>query len=311
MGSIGLLLCGLALADRSRGAYERHEHQIGAERTTDALAQRVRSPVMAIWSSYLALTALATLAFLASAPVGAPFEHALIDATAALSTAGLTTGFVGPYLPAGTLLAFCALMLLGRLEVNALLVLAMIGLRRLRALRSSRRSPPRSPRHLGRRRRGAGGMRIRACRCPQPQIEDLQRRRNHHDARDAGGEPVARRDLLGGDEEVDETGGEARDGEGEDVPDHVVLPMLVDEEVLVIGHGASFRCPSLATPATRVLGVEFGAQRANADEVSVRCRRGRLSVRFDTLAEGASPGGVARHGRPVLRLYAVARRVGL
>ena len=58
-----------------------------------------------------------------------PLEDVLLDATAALSTAGLTTGFVGPDLPSGTLLAFVALMWLGRLEVLAVLVTVLAAMR--------------------------------------------------------------------------------------------------------------------------------------------------------------------------------------
>ena len=52
----------------------------------------------------------------------APLEDVLLDVTAALSTAGLSTGFVGPDLPSGTLVAFSLVMWLGRLEVLAVLV---------------------------------------------------------------------------------------------------------------------------------------------------------------------------------------------
>lgn len=52
----------------------------------------------------------------------APLEDIALDAVAALSTAGLSSGFVGPDLPGATLATFTALMWLGRLEVLAVLV---------------------------------------------------------------------------------------------------------------------------------------------------------------------------------------------
>lgn len=59
----------------------------------------------------------------------APLEDVLLDATAALSTAGLTTGFTGPDLPSGALLVLAALMWLGRLEVLAVLVTVLAAAR--------------------------------------------------------------------------------------------------------------------------------------------------------------------------------------
>ena len=92
-----------------------------------------------------AAVALGVIAILALTPGEAPLEDVLLDATAALSTAGLSTGFVGPDLPSGTLLAFSALMWLGRLEVLAVLVtvlaagrLAARGPRRLLPARRAR-----------------------------------------------------------------------------------------------------------------------------------------------------------------------------
>ena len=59
----------------------------------------------------------------------APLEDVLLDVTAALSTAGLSTGFVGPDLPSGTLVAISLVMWLGRLEVLAVLVTVLSGIR--------------------------------------------------------------------------------------------------------------------------------------------------------------------------------------
>ena len=74
--------------------------------------------------------ALGLLGILFSTPgFDAPLEEVLLDATAALSTAGLTTGFVGPDLPSGALAVFTALMWLGRLEVLAVLVTVLAAAR--------------------------------------------------------------------------------------------------------------------------------------------------------------------------------------
>ena len=73
---------------------------------------------------FLALTVwVGVVAILLLTPgTTAPLEDIALDAVAALSTAGLTSGFVGPDLPSGTLGAFALLMWLGRLEVLAVLV---------------------------------------------------------------------------------------------------------------------------------------------------------------------------------------------
>ena len=100
----------------------------------------------------------------------APLEDVLLDATAALSTAGLSTGFVGPDLPSGTLMVFVGLMWLGRLEVLAVLVTvlaaarmgsrAAVGpLRRIAGRKARATSPGRRSPRAG---RGRGG----SCAAP-------------------------------------------------------------------------------------------------------------------------------------------------
>ena len=111
------------------------ENDGGSEENDETLSRRVRDSAARL-SLLTVVLGAGLLAILLGGPEGAPFSHALLDATAALSTAGLTTGFVGPDLSAGTLLAFCALMLLGRLEVIAMLVLALMTLRRARPSRT-------------------------------------------------------------------------------------------------------------------------------------------------------------------------------
>ena len=84
------------------------------KRLHDAAA-RLCFLALAVWVGVVAILLL-------TPGTTAPLEDIALDAVAALSTAGLTSGFVGPDLPSGTLGAFALLMWLGRLEVLAVLV---------------------------------------------------------------------------------------------------------------------------------------------------------------------------------------------
>ena len=91
------------------------------KRLHDAAA-RLCFLALAVWVGIVAILLL-------TPGTDAPLQDIALDAVAALSTAGLTSGFVGPDLPSGTLVAFVALMWLGRLEVLAVLVTVLAAAR--------------------------------------------------------------------------------------------------------------------------------------------------------------------------------------
>lgn len=97
-----------------------HEPTFAGERLTD----RERSGILILVMLFLGVIGLSWLAFLAA---GHPPLGALFDVVSATGTVGLSTGVAGPDLSAGLKWILCLDMLMGRLEILAVLVLLAPG----------------------------------------------------------------------------------------------------------------------------------------------------------------------------------------
>lgn len=113
---IALLLVRLVLLKLSAAPHARPILRFAGSRVPLALAQRA----LAVILIYLLICYATWLAFLGA---GYPPLDSLFDVVSALSTVGLSTGIADPDLPILLKLALCAVMLLGRLEILAFLVL--------------------------------------------------------------------------------------------------------------------------------------------------------------------------------------------